>query len=256
MPRPGSTSYWQVLENARAKKIVAWLRRKPVPHQLLCTDQVGEDKTIQVITETGKVKWTDIAEAAYDSVLLVALDAKGSVLRQLKLDPKEDPELANQLTLDAQKKEAREQMIPGREPIISVDVPKLVESIAVNMQKAAATAAEQQSKAFSEGFKAMTSVVTMSLELMHKLERRLDAERETRAELEEERRLELEAHAEEVEEPGGDRTELAVAAAMQALGVGGPRNGPTNGKAEGVDPELALRLGALLKQYVPNPTEG
>ena len=245
-----SAATWGTLDAARAKKIYAWLRRKPIPYQLRCEGDDGEEKTIQCLLPSGKVKWTDVVDAALGYELVTAVDEQGNVLRELKQDLN-DPRGVAQAEIDQQKKDAAsDARLPGREPIISVDVPRLVESIAVNMQKASAASAEQQAQAFKAGFGAMTNVITLCIRMLQRVEQRLEEERENRLDAEDEVR-ELTTTA--TDAPAEDRTELAIAAAMQALGVKGKPNANGNGKPEGnenVDPVLALKLGALLREHL------
>jgi len=246
-----SRSHWQVMDSLRARKIVAWLRRVPVPHQIRCEHDAKEDKVIQVIPEQGKPKWTDICEAALAYDHLVGLDAKGAVLRELPLDP-DDPDIRKQATIDKQVAESKAAAaLPGREPIISIDVPKLVEAIASNMKDVAKESASMQANAFRGGFEAMVSVVNLCLGLLTRMDRRLEDVED--------------AHAEQLENAGAltttaetapeERNQLAIAAMLQHLG--GNKGGPSNGGGDAVDPVLALKLGELLKQYMPgsNPPE-
>jgi hypothetical protein len=232
------------MDSLRARKIVAWLRRVPVPYQIRCEHDAKEDKTIQVIPEQGKPKWTDICEAALAYDHLVALDKNGNVTRELPLDP-EDPDIRKQAVIDSQVAQSKAAAaLPGREPIISIDVPKLVEAIASNMKDVAKESASMQANAFQGGFEAMVSVVNLCLGLLTRMDRRLEDVEDAHAELQDNR--------DAITVPGEapeDRNQLAIAAMLQHLGAKG---GGSNGKADdGVDPVLALKLGELLKQYMP-----
>lgn len=245
-----SRSHWQVMDSLRARKIVAWLRRVPVPYQIRCEHDAKEDKVIQVIPEQGRPKWTDICEAALAYDHLVGLDKSGAVLRELPLDP-DDPDIRKQAVIDSQVAESKAAAaLPGREPIISIDVPKLVEAIASNMKDVAKESASMQANAFQGGFEAMVSVVNLCLGLLTRMDRRLEDVEDAHAELQDNRDALTVAGTEQPQ----DRNELAIAAMLQHLGGNKPGS---NGKGNEVDPVLALKLGEILRQYMPasNPPE-
>lgn len=239
---------WAVMSDPRGRKIVAWLRRLPIPAHVTAVDGDGEEIRVAVSDGKVKVRWTDIVDALEGATVIKAHDEHGGVLRQLRFDVSIEPALAQQEELQRQKLESRENAVPGREPILSIDVPRLVESIASNMQRASAAAAQQQSEAFSAGFKAMTDVVGLCVNMLTRVERRLDEEREAREEAEDDARALL---TEGREQPDGeaDRTQLALAAAMQTLGINPAK--PGNGSSE-VDFSQLAKLGELIKQYAPN----
>lgn len=232
------------MDSLRARKIVAWLRRVPVPHQIRCEHDAKEDKTIQVIPEQGKPKWTDICEAALAYDHLVGLDKNGNVLRELPLDP-DDPDIRKQAVIDTQVKESKAAAaLPGREPIISIDVPKLVEAIASNMKDVAKESAAMQANAFKGGFDAMVSVVNLCIGLLNRVDRRLEDVEDAHHELQANQGA-IQVEGEEAPE---DRNQLAIAAMLQHLGANKGNGAP---KGDEVDPVLALKLGELLKQYLP-----
>lgn len=247
MPR----AHWKVASGPRHRKITNWLRRSPLPAKIRAENELGDEKTVNAWVD-GRCKWTDVCNAVLDCVLLVALDDQGNVIRELPLPPiDEDPDLQTRQQLEAEHKEATANVrMPGREPIISIDVPALVRSVADAMKDVAKTAAQQNADAHAAGFQAMTNVVTLCLGILQRVDQRLEEREERTLELEQER-------AKLLEQPEGDeqqnsRDVLLQAALQQALGGGqAPPNGEPNGHTNGnaVDPATVARLVELFNQF-------
>jgi hypothetical protein len=240
-----SRSHWKVLDDPRGAKIVAWLRKAPVPHRLVAEDADGNEISVAVKNEHTKVKWTDVTTAVIHCIKIVGLNEKGDIVRQLDLDAPEDE---NALELAQQRREAAraaDDRIPGREPIISVDVPKLVQSIAEAMKDVAQTASNQQAAAYTAGMNSMVSVVNLCLTMLQRVDERLADREDEAAELEQQRQqLLIETTAQNA--PPSMRDQLMQAAIAKALGGGG---GNDNGNGGGVDPSMVMKLTSLFQQF-------
>jgi hypothetical protein len=185
------------------------------------------DDVLVAITGSGPSQWADAISALSDCWTLTALDKDGNTLRVLELDPK-DPEFANELA-------DRDDFTPSRSSTtIAVDVPKLVDNIARNMREVSASAATQQANAFREGFAAMTSVVNLCLQMLVRVEQRLQ-QAEDRS---------IDHHG-----PDDGRQQLAMMALQRALGGSAPTQpaAPSNGGGIQITPAM---IGSLLEQFM------
>lgn len=226
MARPRSTIP-DIRTSPRNVRLLRWLKRKPLPARLV-GETVDGDEVKAAVSNTGPAMWTDLVGVLRSCVKVQALDKDDQVLRQLDLDP-DDPELLAETETEA----AVRSMARGNAasvPIISVDIPRLVDNIARNMREVASESARQQSGAFKEGFQAMVSVVNVCLGLLVRVENRL---------------AEVEDAAQHDDEPSGPQTreQLAAMALQRAMGGAAPTNG--GGK---FDPSELLKLVASLQQ--------
>lgn len=246
MPR----AHWKVASGPRHRKIINWLRRTPLPAKLRAENDDGDEKTVNAWID-GRCKWTDVANAVVDCVLIVALDEHGSVIREMKLPPvDEDPDTQARAHLEEQHSAAAAAAtLPGREPLISIDVPALVRSIADAMKDVAKTAAQQNADAHAAGFTAMTNVVTLCVNMLQRVDQRLEEREERALEIEDERNALLTQNAEGAEQPNA-RDVMLQAALQQALGGGQPaaEGSESNGNGN-VDPAVLGRLVDLFNQY-------
>jgi len=179
----------------------------------------------------GAVLWLDAVAALHPCVKITALDKDGAILRVLPLDPN-DPELE----AEAQREESRaERHTRGRVsvPIISVDVPKLVDNIARNMKEASISGATHQANAFKEGFAAMTSVVNLCLTILMRVDARLE---------------QAEASVGTVETPGQPsvRDQMVMMALQKAMG-----GGPVPAQGITIDPNT---IAAIVAQFQQSPS--
>lgn len=238
-------SQWKVTADPRAKRIISWLRREPIPDYVIGVTDEDEELKVLVKTPTGKVRWTDVTNTVISCLTIKAFEKEGAMLRVLEQDP-EDPIHAGAAELSAQRAEVRQEMRqPGREPIISVDVPLLVRSIAESMKDVAEAAAGRQADAFATGMNAMTSVVNLALEMLRNNAERLE-EREERA-------AELLTTAEEAQleaGKGGPSTRDLLLQAALSRALGG--DGAANGQGNGVDPKQVAALTQLFHQFAKN----
>jgi len=234
MARPRSTMT-DIRTSPRNVRLLRWLKRKPMPHRLV-GETVDGDEVKAAVSATGPAQWADVVGVLRACVKIQALDKDDQVLRQLDLDP-DDPELRAETETEA----ALSGVARGAAsvPIISVDIPRLVDNIARNMREVASESARQQSGAFKEGFSAMVSVVNVCLGLLVRVEQRL-AEVEDQA-----------AAASEENEAGGPQTreQLAQMALQRALGGNGAA--PTNGGGT-FNPADLLKLVQSLQQQQQN----
>lgn len=232
MARPKS-EMGDIRTSARGQRLLRFLKRKPTPAKLLGETSDGDEVTC-VINGTGPATYSDAAGVVKHCVQIKALDAKGDVLRVLTLDPDDHELRAEHETENAITSIAKH----GSVPIISVDIPRLVDNIARNMRDVAREASQQNAAAHREGFTAMVSVVNIALNLLVGVEQRL-------------------ANAEEAlatrEPAGGDddpdqRVKMALAALNQAMG--GKSNGNGNGGGAW-DPSKLLGLVQSLQNAQP-----
>jgi hypothetical protein len=227
MARPRS-ELGDIRTSPRNRRLLKFLRRKPAPAKLVGETDDGDEVTT-VLSGTGPATYTDACGVLRDCIRVQALDDKDRVLRRLELDP-DDPELlAETETREALRGITRSH--GGSVPIISVDLPKLVDNIARNMREVAGEAARQNANAHRAGFDAMVSVVNIALNLLVGVEQRL-----ARAE----DQLES-ATVPTTAEPVDERQKLALMALQKAMG------GAANGSG-GIDPAMMMQLGQLLRQ--------
>lgn len=235
MARPKS-EMGDIRKSPRSVRILKFLRRKPQPARIVGETLDGEE--IQsAVNVTGSSTWTDVLSCVRSCVLLKALDKEGAELRRLTLDP-DDPELRAESEM--------EQALAGvaqhaAVPIISVDVPKLVDNIARNIREVAMEAARANAGAHKEGFAAMVSVVNIALGLLVGVEQRL-----ARAE------QQLEAAHVPSDDPDANRQQLAMLALQRAMGGGNGAAAPNGGA---VDPAALMQLMQSLQQQQQEPEE-
>lgn len=220
--------------SARGWRILRFIKRKPLPAKLVGESLDGDDVTVAVTGDNGAAL-SDAVSALDECWTIRALDKDGNTIRKLEMDP-HDPELAA---------EAPDQALASAQrsnTIISIDVPKLVDNIARNMREVAAASATQQSRAFSDGFAAMTSVVNLCLQMLIRVERRLADAEEHNSNL-----------------PAGEdsRSQLAMLALQKALGGGAPTTPPQAGSNGGIHITPAM-INSLLEQFMSSgaTTEG
>jgi hypothetical protein len=217
--------------------LLKWLRRKPVPHTIVGETVDGEEHKA-VVSLTGPTIWSDVLSVVRACVHLEARDKDGNTLRALDIDA-DDPELRAEDELEHAV--TRAGAVPGSVPIISVDIPRLVDNIARNIREASNEAARAQAGAFRDGFSAMTNVVNLCLNLLTRVDDRLaDAEAAERD------RANVPATAEPVDE----RKQLAMMALQKAMGGG---NGAPSGG--GMSMQQILQLVQQYQQGQP-PAEG
>lgn len=214
----------KVRESPKGMRILKFLRRQPMPAKITGVD--SEDETISCVIpkKPNNAAWTDTVRVLIDCTDIKAYDDAGNIMRVLPIDP-DDP------TLQAEEEtvKARTRGYQGQAPIISVDVPKLVDNIAKNLKDVAVAAASMQAQAFTAGFEAMTNVMNTTLNMIVRLEERLGAaEDEADAAKHEviETRAQLQAAASSVpDEAGTNREQLAMMALERVMGGGGGTNG-------------------------------
>lgn len=234
MARPKS-EMGDIRSSPRSVRILRWLRRKPQPARIVGETADGEEVQCAV-NVTGSSTWTDVLSVVRSCTTLKALDKEGAELRRLALDP-DDPELrAESEMAEALTSVAKH----GAVPIISVDVPKLVDNIARNIREVAMEAARANAGAHKEGFAAMVSVVNIALGLLVGVEQRL-----ARAE------QQLEAAHGTSDDPEQNRQQLAMLALQQAMGQ---QAGAPNGGAR-VDPAALLQMMQSLREQQPETEE-
>ncbi|HEV8548571.1 MAG TPA: hypothetical protein VGQ57_06075 [Polyangiaceae bacterium] len=217
-----------IAHSVRAQRIMRFIKRKPQPVKLVGETEEGEELTVAVHLGTSSAPITDPTLAVMDCVKIRAFDKDGALLRVLELDP-DDPELQAEAELADARGGGRR---GSSTPIISVDVPKLVDNIAKNMKEVFIAGGEHQSKAFKEGFNAMTNVVNLCLSMLVRVEARL-------ANVEQDRE-ELLAEATEAT-PENPQNALAMQALKSAM-TGGPA-------PNGVDATQAAQLAQFMKQF-------
>lgn len=217
-----SGSFGDIRTSPRNAKILKWLRRKPVP-VVVVGETADGDELRAVVSATGSTTWSDVLSVVRPCVHLEAHDKDGQVLRALDIDT-DDPELRAESELEAAQHQAAQ--LPGSVPIISVDIPRLVDNLARNMREVASESARQQASAFSAGFEAMTNVVNLCLQLLTRVDQRL-ADVEDRS---------IPPEPEQAPVPT-QREQLALMALQQAMGG-------NNGAAP---PAAGLDLPSLLR---------
>lgn len=224
-------SFGDIRTSPRNQRLLKWLRRKPCPHTVVGETDDGEERRA-VVSLTGPTIWQDVLSVVRPCVKLEARDKEGNTLRVLELDA-DDPELRAEAELESVERIVGQH---GSVPLISVDVPKLVDAIARNMREVAQESAKQQAGAFKEGFAAMTSVVNLCLGLLVRVDERMAA-------------VEAEAHVVPEVTAGPDpRQQMAMLALQKAMGGG---NGAPNGG--GIGMADILRLVQQYQQAQPTP---
>jgi hypothetical protein len=227
--------FGDIRTSPRNQRLLKWLRRKPTPHTVVGETVDGEECKA-VVSLTGPTIWSDVLSVVRACVHLEARDKDGQTLRALDLDP-DDPELRAESELESAKDLAR----AGSVPLISIDIPKLVDNLARNMREVASESAKQQAGAFKEGFAAMTSVVNLCLGLLVRVDERM-------GELE---RNQPDPPAAPEPEPADQRQQLAMMALQKAIGGNGAA---TNGG--GMNMAQVLQLVQQFQQAQPPTPEG
>jgi hypothetical protein len=229
-------TFGDIRTSPRNQRILKWLRRKPVPHTVVGETADGEERKA-VVSLTGPTIWTDVLSVVRECVRIEAHNKDGEALRVLELDA-DDPDLRAENELETV---TRSMAQHGSVPLISVDIPRLVDNLARNMREVASESAKQQAGAFKEGFAAMTSVVNLCVNMLMRVDERL-AEREAEAD----------ARMPVVDAPVVDpRQQMAMLALQKAMGGGAP-NGNGGG---GFNMQAIMQLVQQFQQQQP-PTEG
>lgn len=151
----------------RNRRILAWLRRKPELAKVVGNAD-DEDEVTCAVAGPSTQELHDVISVVRECVELRGFDAKGVELRRLKLEA-HDPELRAEREVAAAISSGGAQ---GSVPIISVDVPKLVDSIARNIREAVSEATRNNSQAHRGGFEAMVAVMNVALNLLVGMEQR------------------------------------------------------------------------------------
>lgn len=212
-------SFGDIRTSPRNQRLLKWLRRKPQPATVV-GETVDGDETRATVSATGPTQWSDVLSVVRACVHFKALDKEGNTLRALDLDP-DDPELRAESELEAVQRIAASQ--PGSVPIISVDIPRLVDNLARNIREASSEAARQQAGAFRDGFNAMTNVVNLCLNMLARVDARMQEQEDERAAL-----LAAQQQPEPQQGPVDQRQQLAMIALQRALGGNG-NGAPANG---------------------------
>lgn len=214
-------SFGDIRTSPRNQRLLKWLRRKPQPATVV-GETVDGDEHRATVSATGPTQWSDVLSVVRACVHFKALDKEGNTLRALDLDP-DDPELRAESELESAQRIAAAQ--PGSVPIISVDIPRLVDNLARNIREASSEAARQQAGAFRDGFTAMTNVVNLCLNMLQRVDARMqDQEDEMHAT----RLAAAAAQGQPEATPGDQRQQLAMMALQRALSGGG-NGAPANG---------------------------
>lgn len=244
MARPRSTMT-DIRTSPRNRRILAWLKRKPMPARLVGETEEG-DEVKAAVNATGPAQWADVVGVLRACVKIQAFDKDDQVLRVLELDP-DDPELRAETELKyatAGQLEAFRAGAGASVPIISVDIPRLVDNLARNMREVASESARSQAGAFREGFTAMTSVVNVCLNLLVRFENRLAEIEDQAAE------AALAAQQQNAgAEPASPRDQLAQAALQRALGS---MNGNGNGGGKFNPADLLQLLQSIQQPQQPS----
>ena len=223
--------------SARTVRILRWLRRKPLPAKVE-GETADDDEVTCAVAGGGTTELHDVVSVVQDCVRLTALDEKGNKLRVLTLDAERDPELRAEAEI-----EAAQQSNPNSVPIISVDVPKLVDSIARNIREAVSEATRNNSHAHRDGFQAMTAVMNIALNLLVGLEQRYaTAEQMLLAERQP-------TTATDPNDPEAQKRNMAMLALQKAMGGNG-----ANGAGGGFDPSQLMAFWQQMQQGGGGPS--
>lgn len=236
-------SFGDIRTSPRNQRLLKWLRRKPQPVTVVGETADGEEHRCTV-SQTGPTQWSDVLSVVRPCVTFKALDKEGNTLRALELDA-DDPELRAESELEAVTRGAAAQ--PGSVPIISVDIPRLVDNLARNIREASSEAARQQAGAFRDGFTAMTNVVNLCLNMLQRVDARMqDQEDEMHA-----ARLAAAQQQQGPEAtPVDQRQQLAMMALQRALAGG------ANGAGNGGPPNMAMLMQLFQQFQQSQPPEG
>jgi hypothetical protein len=238
-------SFGDIRTSPRNQRLLKWLRRKPQPHTVIGETADGEEHRCTV-SLTGPTQWSDVLSVVRPCIAFKALDKDGNTLRALELDP-DDPELRAELELESVTRAAAP--VAGSVPIISVDIPRLVDNLARNIREASSEAARQQAGAFRDGFTAMTNVVNLCLNMLQRVDQRMaEQEEDAAARAEEARQAALLAQQTEPTAPADQRQQLAMMALQRALSGG---NGATPGNGAGMNMGTLMQLLQQFQQSQP-----
>lgn len=229
----GKAQFASVRESPKGMRILKWLRRKPQPFKVIGETDEGEEVTCALGTGKSMRPWTDAVRVLIDCVHLTAVNEAGETIRVLPFAD-DDPTLQTE-DERAESRDAK-QSANGSVPLISIDVPKLVDNIARNIRDAVRESASMQSEAHTAGFTAMVSVVNLALGLLVRLDQRLEVA-QTDAE------TAAAAAAANQLPPGDNRDQLAMMALQKVLGGGGAAMQGLN-----IDPTQMQALGELFQR--------
>jgi hypothetical protein len=213
---------------------------------------VGEtddgEETSCVVSGASTQELHDVISVVRKCSELKALDKDGNSLRTLTLDPT-DPELRAESEAAGLVKLAH-QSGNGSVPIISVDLPKLVDNIARNIREASSEAARGSANAHRGGYDAMISVVNVALNLLVGMEGRLNALQD------QQHRQQQQQHHSDANDPAAQRQNLAMLALQKAMG-GNTSNGANGSNGSngggGFDPMKLMQFMQSL-QNAPAPS--
>jgi heme exporter protein D len=219
MARPKS-ELGDIRTSARSVRLLRWLRREPLPAKVVGETDDGDETSCAVAGKSTK-QLHDVISVVRGCTEFKALDKDGNELRRLTLDPS-DPELRAEAEAAAVKSLAAAGGGNGSVPIISVDLPKLVDNIARNIREASSEAARQSAHAHRGGYDAMISVVNVALNLLVGVENRLQS-------LQDEQQRQQRHQQQGEPDPAAKRQELAMLALQKAVGGNGSSNGNGGG---------------------------
>jgi hypothetical protein len=221
----GSTQWAKLRQSPWDWRILRWLRRKPRPVKVVGTTDDGDEITVAIPAkgEAGSTPWTDAVRVLHKCSEMKALDADGAVLRELER-PDDDPQMQAEAERERSTTTAAAPAQAGQLPLISLDIPKLVDNIASNFERVIKTTKEMQSEASQQGLNAMVSVLNLSLNLLVRMDERLAA---SEGEAEHLRAAVAAAAANPPPSETSQRDQLVQLALQKALG--GDGNGAPNG---------------------------
>lgn len=226
MARPRS-EMGDIRTSARNLRILRWLRRSP-PLAKVIGNTDEDDEVTCVVAGSKTQELHDVISVVRECTSLRGVDDKGNELRRLNL-PADDPELRAEREVAAAVSSGTHNSVP----IISVDVPKLVDSIARNIREAVSEATRNNSSAHRGGFDAMVAVMNIALNLLVGIEQRYANAEQALAQ----RAADAAAGGAGDDDP---KRKLAMAAFERAMGGGGGNNG-----SGGMDP---IKLMAFMKE--------
>lgn len=231
----GKAQFASVRESPKGMRLLKWLRRKPQPFKVVGETDDGEEITCALGTGKTMRPWTDAVRVLIECTKVTALNEAGDTIRVMEFDEETDP------TLIAENERAESRggaPLAGSVPLISLDVPKLVDNIARNIREAVAETAGQQTRAYDAGFKAMVSVVNLALGLLVRLDQRLEVVQES---------ADAASHSQQLPPPGDNRDQLVLMALQKAMG-GQQQEGASGGGGLNISPEHMSALAELYRQ--------
>ena len=156
--------YGNVAKNSREHRILRFVQRKPP-----AASYKGETFEGEEITASSESRPIETVHVLARCMQIRALDKDGKELRMLDLT---DPELMAELEIDEEKRSG------GRNGVLSIDVPKLVNGIAdafVRVQQAASAQAAQQHE-MTMGY--LSRILDATVKRLEVLEAKLEAAQE------------------------------------------------------------------------------